>query len=77
MNTSSGASHTTAAVVTKNQVEQASTRVRVENTPDVRVLLGSRRQDASVSSSSGVTVLNSAKGKIENHKVVSVGIRGK
>ena len=37
---------------------------------------GSRRQDASVSSSSGVTVLNSAKGKIENHKVVSVGIRG-
>ena len=69
-------SRTTTAVVTKNQVEQASTRVRVENTPDVRVLLGSRRQDASVSSSSGVTVLNSAKGKIENHKVVSVGIRG-
>ena len=69
-------SRTTAAVVIKNQVEQVSTRVRVENTPDVRVLLGSRRQDASVSSSSGVTVLNSAKGKIENHKVVSVGIRG-
>lgn len=69
-------SRATAVVVTKNQVEQATTRVRVENTPDVRVLLGSRRQDASVSSASGVTVLNSAKGKIENHKVVSVGIRG-
>ena len=73
---STTASRVTAAVVTKNQVEQVTTRVRVENTPDVRVLLGSRRQDASVSSSSGVTVLNSAKGKIENHKVVSVGIRG-
>ena len=69
-------SRATAVVVTKNQVEQTTTRVRVENTPDVRVLLGSRRQDASVSSASGVTVLNSAKGKIENHKVVSVGIRG-
>ena len=57
--TSTTASRATAAVVTKNQVEQVTTRVRVENTPDVRVLLGSRRQDASVSSANGVTVLTS------------------
>lgn len=69
-------SRATAAVVTKNQVEQATTRVRVENTPDVRVLLGSRRQDASVSSANGVTVLTSNNGKVGSHKVVSVGVRG-
>ena len=66
----------TAAVVTKNQVEQVTTRVRVENTPDVRVLLGSRRQDASVSSANGVTVLTSNNGKVGSHKVISVGVRG-
>ena len=63
-------------MVTKNQVEQVTTRVRVENTPDVRVLLGSRRQDASVSSANGVTVLTSNNGKVGSHKVVSVGVRG-
>ena len=55
--TSATTSRATAAVVTQNQVEQVTTRVRVENTPDVRVLLGSRRQDASVSSVNGITVL--------------------
>ena len=35
--TSTTASRAPAAVVTKNQVEQVTTRVRVENTPDVRV----------------------------------------
>ena len=74
--TSTTASRATAAVVTKNQVEQVTTRVRVENTPDVRVLLGSRRQDASVSSANGVTVLTSNNGKVGSHKVVSVGVRG-
>ena len=69
-------SRATAAVVTKNQVEQVTTRVRVENTPDVRVLLGSRRQDASVSSANGVTVLTSNNGKVGSHKVISVGVRG-
>ena len=74
--TSTTASRATAAVVTKNQVEQVTTRVRVENTPDVRVLLGSRRQDASVSSANGVTVLTSNNGKVGSHKVISVGVRG-
>ena len=69
-------SRATATVVTKNQVEQVTTRVRVENTPDVRVLLGSRRQDASVSSANGVTVLTSNNGKVGSHKVISVGVRG-
>ena len=67
---------TAAAVVTKNQVDQAPMRVRVENTPDVRVLLGSRRQDASVAGANGITVLNSNNGKVGSHKIVSVGVRG-
>lgn len=74
--TSATTSRATAAVVTKNQVEQATTRVRVENTPDVRVLLGSRRQDASVASANGITVFNGNNGKVGSHKIVSVGVRG-
>lgn len=74
--TSAATSRATAAVVTKNQVDQAPMRVRVENTPDVRVLLGSRRQDASIAGANGITVLNSNNGKVGSHKIVSVSVRG-
>lgn len=66
----------TAAVVTKNKLEEPTITTKVEHSPDVRVLLGSRKQDASVSSAGGVTVLNSHSGKVANHKVATIGVRG-
>lgn len=54
-----------------------STRVeRVEHSPAVRVLLGSRTKETIVSSSSGVNILNGQNGKVTSHKIAKVGVRG-
>ena len=65
-----------AAIVTKHKIDNQDQMNRIENTPDVRVLLGNRKQDATVSSSSGVTVLNSHNSKVTSYKVAKIGVRG-
>ncbi len=54
------------AAITRNKVGSVITPAteRVENVPNVRVLLGSRSSDATVTSTANMVVLNSANGQV-------------
>ena len=70
-----------AAAITRNKVGSVvtPTATRVEHVPNVRVLLGSRSSDATVTSIANMVVLNSSNGQastIGANRGTSVGIRG-
>ncbi|WP_251425116.1 SpoIID/LytB domain-containing protein [Veillonella agrestimuris] len=56
--------------------EYASQMERVEHSPEIRVLLGSRTKEASVFSDSGVNVLNGSHHKVTSHKMAKVSLKG-
>ena len=69
------------AVITRNKVGSVVTPAtqRIEHVPNVRVLLGSRSSDATVTSTANMVVLNSGNGQVSTisaNKGTSVGIRG-
>lgn len=69
------------AVITRNKVGSVVTPAtqRIEHVPNVRVLLGSRSSDATVTSTANMVVLNSGNGQvstISTNKGTSIGIRG-
>ena len=68
------------AVITRNKVGSVVTPAtqRIEHVPNVRVLLGSRSSDATVTSTANMVVLNSGNGQVSTisaNKGTSVGIR--
>lgn len=68
------------AAITRNKVGSVVTPAteRVENVPNVRVLLGSRSSDATVTSTANMVVLNGANGQVSTisaNRGTSVGIR--
>ena len=69
------------AAITRNKVGSVVTpaTTRVENVPNVRVLLGSRSSDATVTSTANMVVLNSGNGQVSTisaNRGTSVGVRG-
>ena len=69
------------ATITRNKVGSVVTpaTTRVENVPNVRVLLGSRSSDATVTSTANMVVLNGSNGQastISANRGTSVGVRG-
>ncbi len=69
------------AVITRNKVGSVVTPAtqRIEHVPNVRVLLGSRSSDATVTSTANMVVLNSGNGQVSTisaNKGTSIGIRG-
>ena len=68
------------AAITRNKVGSVVTpaTTRVENVPNVRVLLGSRSSDATVTSTANMVVLNSGNGQVSTisaNRGTSVGVR--
>ena len=69
------------AVITRNKVGSVVTPAteRKENMPNVRVLLGSRSSDATVTSTANMVVLNSGNGQVSTisaNRGTSIGVRG-
>ena len=69
------------AVITRNKVGSVVTPAtqRIEHVPNVRVLLGSRSSDATVTSTANMVVLNSGSGQVSTisaNKGTSIGVRG-
>lgn len=69
------------AVITRNKVGSVviPATQRIEHVPNVRVLLGSRSSDATVTSTANMVVLNSGNGQVSTisaNKGTSIGIRG-
>lgn len=69
------------AAITRNKVGSVVTpaTTRVEHVPNVRVLLGSRSSDATVTSTANMVVLNSSNGQVSTisaNRGTPVGIRG-
>ena len=69
------------AVITRNKVGSVVTPAteRKENMPNVRVLLGSRSSDATVTSTANMVVLNSGNGQVSTisaNRSTSIGVRG-
>ena len=69
------------AAITRNKVGSVVTpaTTRVENVPNVRVLLGSRSSDATVTSTANMVVLNSGNGQVSTisaNRGTSVGVQG-
>ena len=69
------------AVITRNKVGSVVTPAteRIEHVPNVRVLLGSRSSDATVTSTANMVVLNSGNGQVSTisaNRGTSVGVRG-
>ena len=69
------------AVITRNKVGSVMTPAteRIEHVPNVRVLLGSRSSDATVTSTANMVVLNSSNGQVSTisaNRGTSVGLRG-
>ena len=69
------------AVITRNKVGSVMTPAteRIEHVPNVRVLLGSRSSDATVTSTANMVVLNSGNGQVSTisaNRGTSVGVRG-
>ena len=69
------------AVITRNKVGSVVTPAteRIEHVPNVRVLLGSRSSDATVTSTANMVVLNSGNGQVSTisaNKGTSIGVRG-
>ena len=69
------------AAITRNKVGSVVTpaTTRVENVPNVRVLLGSRSSDATVTSTANMVVLNSGNGQVSTisaNRGTTIGVRG-
>ena len=69
------------AVITRNKVGSVMTPAteRIEHVPNVRVLLGSRSSDATVTSTANMVVLNSGNGQVSTisaNRGTSIGVRG-
>ena len=69
------------AAITRNRVGSVVTpaTTRVEHVPNVRVLLGSRSSDATVTSTANMVVLNSSNGQVSTisaNRGTSIGVRG-
>ena len=67
--------------ITRNKVGSVVTpaTTRVENVPNVRVLLGSRSSDATVTSTANMVVLNSGNGQVSTisaNRGTTIGVRG-
>ena len=73
--------HANTAAITRNRVGSVVTpaTTRVEHVPNVRVLLGSRSSDATVTSTANMVVLNSSNGQVSTisaNRGTSIGVRG-
>ena len=69
------------AVITRNKVGSVVTPAteRIEHVPNVRVLLGSRSSDATVTSTANMLVLNSGNGQVSTisaNRGTTIGVRG-
>ena len=69
------------AAITRNKVGSVVTpaTTRVENIPNVRVLLGSRSSDSTVTSTANMVVLNSVNGQVSTisaNRGTTIGVRG-
>lgn len=69
------------AAITRNKVGSVVTpaTTRVENVPNVRVLLGSSSSDATVTSTANMVVLNSGNGQVSTisaNRGTTIGVRG-
>lgn len=69
------------AVITRNKVGSVMTPAteRIEHVPNVRVLLGSRSSDATVTSTANMVVLNSGNGQVSTisaNRGTTIGVRG-
>ena len=69
------------AVITRNKVGSVVTPAteRIEHVPNVRVLLGSRSSDATVTSTANMVVLNSGNGQVSTisaNRGTTIGVRG-
>ena len=69
------------AAITRNKVGSVVTpaTTRVENVPNVRVLLGSRSSDATVTSTANMVVLSSVNGQVSTisaNRGTTIGVRG-
>lgn len=69
------------AVITRNKVGSVMTPAteRIEHVPNVRVLLGSRSSDATVTSTANMVVLNSGNGQVNTisaNRGTTIGVRG-